>query len=287
MRCAGKLCSTCGDGICRPPIARSIPGIPTHYIPLNKNPGVRPIGIGEVMRRVVGKAILYVIGQDIQEAAGTLQLCAGQDCGIEREACLRNMRHLCPSLATVVINSYRQPAKLFVGGSVIMSAEGTTQGDPIAMPMYALGILPLIRALSAEGTIQMWFADDSSAGGRVQRLRAWWDILRQKGPAYGYAANAEKSVLVVKAGHLTEAEDAFAGTGVHITTDGHRFLGAALGSTEFVQSYVSQIEGKRVERRDRVLGQDCRNPATGCLCSIHARPEASLVLPVQSHGVCC
>ena len=82
----------------------------------------------------------------------------------------------------------------------------------------------------------MWFADDSSAGGRVQRLRAWWDILRQKGPAYGYAANAEKSVLVVKAGHLTEAEDAFAGTGVHITTDGHRFLGAALGSTEFVQS---------------------------------------------------
>ena len=26
-------------------------------IPLNKNPGVRPIGVGEVLRRIIGKAI--------------------------------------------------------------------------------------------------------------------------------------------------------------------------------------------------------------------------------------
>ena len=45
--------------------------------------GVCPIGIGEVIRRIVGKAILSVIGYDIQEAAGAIHLCAGQQAGCE------------------------------------------------------------------------------------------------------------------------------------------------------------------------------------------------------------
>ena len=51
-------------------------------IALDKNPGVRPIGVGEVSRCVNGKAILRVIGSDIQEAAGSCQLCAGQICWV-------------------------------------------------------------------------------------------------------------------------------------------------------------------------------------------------------------
>ena len=52
-------------------------------IALNKCPSVRPIGVGEVVRRIIGKAILYVIGQNIRDAAGPLQLCAGQMAGSE------------------------------------------------------------------------------------------------------------------------------------------------------------------------------------------------------------
>ena len=48
-------------------------------IALNKCPGVCPIGIGEVVRRIIAKAILSVVKLDILEAAGSLQLCAGQD----------------------------------------------------------------------------------------------------------------------------------------------------------------------------------------------------------------
>ena len=44
---------------------------------------------------------------------------------------------------------------------MIRSREGTTQGDPIAMPLYALGVLPLLRSV-ATGTVQAWLADDSS-----------------------------------------------------------------------------------------------------------------------------
>ena len=52
-------------------------------IALDKNPGVRPIGVCEVPRRIISKAILHVIKGDIQEAAGATQLCGGQIAGIE------------------------------------------------------------------------------------------------------------------------------------------------------------------------------------------------------------
>ena len=240
-------------------------------IPLDKKPGVRPIGIGEVMRRILGKAILRLTNQDIKEAAGSLQLCAGQENGIEaaihamhdvfqdeetegilladasnafnrlnRAVCLRNVQHLCPSLAPTVINSYRQPARLFVGGECIMSSEGTTQGDPIAMPMYAIGVVPLLQSIATEGAVQAWFADDSGAGGKVLKLCQWWDSLTEKGPSFGYLLNAAKSVLLVKPQHYHKAVEVFAGTGVDIRMDGCRHLGAALGSPEFITRYLQQ-----------------------------------------------
>ena len=48
-----------------------------------EDPGVHPIGIGDTARWIVAKAILIVTRLDIQEAAGSLQLCAGQISGIE------------------------------------------------------------------------------------------------------------------------------------------------------------------------------------------------------------
>ena len=50
-------------------------------ISIDKKPGVRPIGVGEVLRRIVGKAIISVIKPEIMSCAGNLQLCAGQASG--------------------------------------------------------------------------------------------------------------------------------------------------------------------------------------------------------------
>ena len=57
-----------------------------------------------------------------------------------------------------------------VDGDVIYSNEGTTQGDPLAMPFYALSTVPLICKLPSN-FIHTWYADDASACGQISHLR--------------------------------------------------------------------------------------------------------------------
>ena len=61
------------------------------------------------------------------------------------QVALHNIRRLCPPIAIILINSYRSPSDLLVDGDVILSQEGTTQGDPLAMPMYGLYSQPDTR----------------------------------------------------------------------------------------------------------------------------------------------
>ena len=56
-------------------------------IPLDKQPGVRPIGIGEVPRRIIAKAVLHLVDMDVREACGALQVCAGCEGGCEPGCC--------------------------------------------------------------------------------------------------------------------------------------------------------------------------------------------------------
>ena len=52
-------------------------------VALDKQPGVRPLGIGEVLRRAITKCALVVCGEDVKAACGSKNLCAGLEDGIE------------------------------------------------------------------------------------------------------------------------------------------------------------------------------------------------------------
>ena len=105
------------------------------------------------------------------------------------------------------------------------------------MAMYAIGILPLILHLQDEAD-QLWYADDSSAGGTIKNLRGWWDKLQKFGPNYGYITNPLNSLLVVKEHRLAEAEAAFEGTGIQVSSEGGRYLGSAIGGNAFKEAFV-------------------------------------------------
>ena len=112
---------------------------------LDKGEGAfRPIGVGEVIRRIMGKCVMHMTKSDAIDASGSFQVCAGHKSGIEaaihamqftqcnsrsifdadetdavllidasntfnamnRAAALHNIRVLCPTLAIYVINTY-------------------------------------------------------------------------------------------------------------------------------------------------------------------------------------
>ena len=121
-------------------------------MPLDKNPGLRPIGVGEVFRRIEGKVVMSIEKDDVPKSVGNLQLCGGQDakCGaavhsmhdifatnqveavlfvdsertfnsIKRQVLLHNIKHTCSRIAFFVRDCYNFPARLFVlGGKVLL-----------------------------------------------------------------------------------------------------------------------------------------------------------------------
>ena len=156
-------------------------------IALDKQPGIRPVGVGETWRCLMAKCLLKVAGSEAKTACGTTQLAVGLEVGIEgaihamhffweeykkeeywgfllidtrnafneenRTAMLWAVRHEWPSGAQFTFNCYRHWATLVVrdigdgSGHFLHSKEGVTQGDPLAIIAYGIGVLPLIREL--------------------------------------------------------------------------------------------------------------------------------------------
>ena len=260
--------------------------------------GVRPVGVGEVLRRIVGKLIMNVIKDDIQNAAGPIQTCAGLKGGIEacihatrniweeestegvlmvdaenafntlnRKLALHNVRQLCPPFYQYLHNTYQEPAKLIVNDQksteFLSSDEGCTQGDVTAMAFYALGLQPLTRDLSSKTDTkscrQMWYADDATAIGKLKGMKDWWDTLCAMGPGYGYYPKPSKTVLIIKNPQLKKAaQDTFQGTGIKISCDGERHLGAVLGTDNFRDKYVQDKVSKWVKDVEELtlIGED-------------------------------
>ena len=158
-------------------------------VALDKCPGLRPIVIGEVMRRITSHIIVGCIRQDLTSLGRNVKLCLGQKCGIEhaihslrhsfddpeneaillidaknainvlnRRTALENVKTLCPSLHIAIQYSYSHPFFLYIDNSTILSQEGTTQGDPLAMASYGTPILPLISRLHNDSLTQKWYA---------------------------------------------------------------------------------------------------------------------------------
>ena len=146
---------------------------------------------------------------------------------------------------------------------MLVSQEGTTQGDPLAMPMYALATIPLIRKLKSKvnDINQVWYADDASGAGKANRLHEWWDLINTEGPKYGYFTNASKTWLVSKEDYLSNAAAAFADTYyVQVTSEGRPYLGAALGTEEYIQAFVTDKVKQWAGELEQLANIACTQP---------------------------
>ena len=167
-----------------------------------------------------------------------------------RGAALHNIRIACPFISTYLINMYRQPSKLFVtGGITLYSMEGTTQGDPMAMPMYSICTRVIIDSLRMEcpDVRQAWLADDASAAAKLHQLFDWYVKLVEVGKLYGFLVNGPKCWLIVKTEEMVQLAKELFGNKVNITSEGKRHLGATIGSQNYKQKYCRKKVDKWIK----------------------------------------
>ena len=157
---------------------------------------------------------------------------------------MRNIDRICPSLTSAVYNSYIYPSKLFVNGETLLSEEGTAQGDPIAMAMYGISIMPMIRKLNPS-IVQKWYADDGSMAGTLPDLLDAFKTLKTIGKAFGYFVNAPKCQLIVRNCLHKKAERISKNSEVEIT-DGNRVLGSVIGERRFCAEKTKDFTEKMI-----------------------------------------
>ena len=142
-------------------------------------------------------------------------------------------------MAVYTYNCYSTALRLFVqGGKEISSAEGTTQGDPIAVDIALL--LQMIKSDDAQDVRDVAFADDLCGAGKLVQLRSWWDNIVVHGPHLGYYPRANNCWLIVKP-HLEETAKIMLEPIVRISSNGHKYLGGYIGLEEGKAEYVRSL----------------------------------------------
>ena len=142
--------------------------------------------------RVIGKVVMSDFSKDVTSASSNAQMC-GRNSGSEaamyfmfqhensdpkflvdaanafnnlnRKLFLQNINFIFPDITTYVNNFYSVPARLPVrGGLEFTSREDSTQGDLLAMTIYAIGITPMLSmmlvAMQNDHNTMVGFADD-------------------------------------------------------------------------------------------------------------------------------
>ena len=75
----------------------------------------------------------------------------------------------------------------------IVSNEGTTPGDNLAMSFYALGTAALLTYLliSPPNVKNVCLVDDITGAGTLANLKKWWSTITSEGSKFGYYVNED------------------------------------------------------------------------------------------------
>lgn len=262
--------------------------------PLRKaDGGVRPVAVGDTLRRVVGKALLATnvcktevaqlgpiqTGIGIRGAAEAVAMgCQSLVDSLEkqpgwvllkvdmsnafntvsRKAVLQSALQYCPSAFNFLKFAYSEPAPLFSGGRMLLSKEGTHQGCPLGPLGFALGIHPVLQQLSSAPGLhwQSWYLDDGLLLGDCAQMKATLRFLQDSMRARGLKLNLQKCEL------WGPGVGAWDGQDVKIIPwsppNGITVLGVPVnypGTTAYAQRFWDDLLGRLREATERLTGQ--------------------------------
>ena len=262
-----------------PEVAPVLAGAGLVAVPKPKG-GVRPIAIGEILRRLTGKCLMSHVRASAQEHFFPAQLGVAVPAGTEvavhtvrawmdRHSCstgkvllkldfenafnrvsrsqvLACTRSHFPALARWVAWTYGKHTDLRFGSTVLPSASGVQQGDPLGPLLFAAVVQPLATELRAGLDLSLFYLDDGVLAGDVAAVRAALQHIQDRAGTLGLRLNLAKGELVAVGN--TSAEElagSFPDTLIRRTDGSSRvlrdfeLLGAPIGHSTFAQTHTS------------------------------------------------
>jgi hypothetical protein len=254
-------------------LAPFIAGAPLMAL-VKRDGGLRPIAIGETIRRLVSKCCCEATIEDAKIIFGPLQVGVatqggaeasihavrrlatefGDDPGkimlkvdfanafnvVDRSEMLARVHGQLPGLYRWVEYCYSQPAFLFFGSCVLLSMAGVQQGDPLGPLLFSLVLHPLalkIQERFPSLDLCVWYLDDGTIIGPVSEVFQAFELLQREGPALGLHLNVQKNELwwPNRAG-----SDPFPAEVDRVSNEGVKLLGAPIGTREFITEFVKK-----------------------------------------------
>ena len=273
------LVSFLSNGQACPAAAPFLAGANLVAVPKPKG-GLRPIAIGEVLRRLTGKCLMESVqtaarehffpaqigvavpggaeaavhavrAWTTQHAQGSSKVLVKLDFAnafnsVSRQQVLASARSQFPSLSRWVNWCYGEASYLQFGGSVLQSAGGVQQGDPLCPLLFAAAVQPLATQLQQSSLdLATFYLDDGILAGDVGAVASALRLVQQRSADIGLHLNLNKCE-VVGLGSLSAAQlvphfpdsllrDADGTSRLHRNFE---LLGAAIGDDAFVASHT-------------------------------------------------
>ncbi len=238
-------------------------------IPLiKKDGGVRPMAVGETLRRLVCKLTLKIVKEDVPPMLLPFQLGVGTPLGseavihsiseaisnlkddeailqvdfqnafnlISRDAMFELTKTYLPKLFNLIVYLYGHRNVLRVGNSshVLLSCTGVQQGCPLAPLLFSIVLQELVKELPKELTMNLWYLDDGHLVGKTNDLLTALNIIDRKGRLLGLCLNLKKCVALGNNLDILPEEIVRADEGLLV-------LGSPVGCASFVAEKVTRI----------------------------------------------
>ena len=232
----------------------TVPFRAVRFVALEKtDKKIRPIGISEILRRVVTKIVASSMKEDSKAVTGSTQVqgltaaCEASNKAmnemylpgntilvldaeaafnnLSRTNALRTVAQKLPQAYNVLNNLYQHPTRGFYGNKEITVEEGIIQGCPLSTTFYDLGISALSDELKSDNIRHIWQCDDLAAAGKPAELKAWLQKVRTNGPGYGYKLNKGKSHVLSRNPEDLKTFKNELEAGILTIAEGTRYLG--------------------------------------------------------------